>query len=69
MRTISVLLCFVCIGCTAVPPPATMMRAPAPTPTFTATPRSTPLKTSQERLFQPIGEDDGEACSTGGGDE
>jgi hypothetical protein len=68
MRTISVVLCLVCLGCTAISPPAPLMRAPAATPSFTATTRSTPVNQPQERLLPAVVEDDDEICRTGIGD-
>jgi hypothetical protein len=68
MRTISVLLCLICLGCTAVSPSATMMLAPASTPTFTTTTRSTPVKPPQERLLPAVVEGNDEVCSSGMGD-
>jgi hypothetical protein len=68
MRTISLLLCLVCIGCTAVSPPATMMLTPAPTPTLAVTAPPMPVKGPQEPLLQAVVKDDDEVCSSGMGD-
>jgi hypothetical protein len=59
MKTISVLLCVICIGCTAVSPPAPMMLAPAPTPTLAVT-------TAPMSLSQAVVTDDDEVCMSGG---
>jgi hypothetical protein len=68
MRTISVVLCLVCIGCTAVSPPATMMLAPAPTPALAASTSPVPVERPQKFLLQALVNNDDEACSTGMGD-
>ena len=67
MRTISLLLCLVCIGCSAVSPPATMMLAPAPTPARAVTTAPTSIAGPQGSLSQAVMIDDDEACSSGGG--
>jgi hypothetical protein len=59
MRTISLLLCLICIGCTAVSPPAIMRLAPAPTPSLAVT-------TAPMSLSQAVVIDDDEVCMSGG---
>jgi hypothetical protein len=65
MRTISVWLCLICVGCTAVSPPATMRLAPAPTPTRAVTTTPISIVGPQESLSQAVVIDD-DGCMSGG---
>jgi hypothetical protein len=67
MRTISLLLCLICIGCAAVSPPATMRLAPTPTPTLAVTTSPRSIAGPQESLSQAIVTGNDEVC-TGNGD-